>query len=68
MLDNKQILEKKKELEDYTNKNIMLYSGIDNTGIIDIKRNLFNTLQSFKSETSAPTLLKCGVLNICNIV
>lgn len=51
MFDDEQISKKKKELEDYTNKNIMLYSGIDNTGIIDIKRNLFNTLQSFKSET-----------------
>ena len=52
MLDDKQILKKKKELEDHTNKNIMLYSGINNTGIVDMKRNLFNTLQSFKSEIS----------------
>ena len=52
MLDDKQILKKKKELEDHTNKNVMLYSGINNTGIVDMKRNLFNTLQSFKSEIS----------------
>ena len=52
MLDDKQILKKKKELEKHTNKNVMLYSGINNTGIVDMKRNLFNILQSFKSETN----------------
>jgi GTP-binding protein len=52
MLDDKQILKKQKELEDHTNKNVMLYSGINNTGIVDMKRNLFNILQSFKSETN----------------
>jgi GTP-binding protein len=52
MLDDKQILKKKKELEEHTHKNVMLYSGINNTGIVDMKRNLFNTLQSFKSENN----------------
>lgn len=52
MLDDEQISKKVKELKDYTNKDVMFYSGIDNTGIIAIKRNLFNTLESFKYKNS----------------
>ena len=44
MLDKHTILQKKQKLELHTNKDILLYSSIDNTSLSEIKQSMFNSL------------------------